>query len=151
MRPRSRRSQTCRPTSFSFSVPSLLVGCQMGTVPAASGNPWWLAQVRPTSWSPLLNTSLYSRSNLAIAWLSPLLAQPSQAASYNSLTWGGTILCPFDGRCRGPSVVSPCDGPIFSSWTEWKWPSMDPASNFTNSGKGLTHCTKIHTLLSQLI
>jgi len=49
---------------------------------------------------------------------------------------------PWDGRCWGPSVASPSDGPMFS-WTEWNRPSMDPGGSFTASEKGLTHCTKI--------
>jgi len=39
--------------------------------------------------------------------------------------------------------VSPNDGPTSPSLMEWNQPTIDPAGSFTDSVKGLMHCTKI--------
>jgi len=54
----------------------------------------------------------------------------------------GVVLRPPHGRCRGLSVVVSHDGPPSSSWTEWNWPSVEPDGKFTDSVKGLVHCTQ---------
>jgi len=140
MRPCSRKSRTYQLISFSFSSPNLYVVCRIGTVPAASSISWRTAHVRPTSFSPLLNTSLYSRSNFVIAWRSSLLTQPWQAASYNSLICEGTVPRPLGGCFQWFSVISSNDG---STWFSWKHPSIDSAGSFTDFVKGLAHCNKI--------
>jgi len=142
IRPRSRKSRICRLTSFSCSGHNLRVGCWIGIVPTAKGVSWQTAWVWPASWSPLLNTSLYFRSNFAIARRSSLLMQPWQASLYKSLTCVKIGSWPPCGGGQRLSVVSPNDGPT-SPWTEWNRFTMNPAGSSTDSVKGLTHCVEI--------
>jgi len=77
--------------------------------------------------------------NLALSIV--CVAITGRLVQLSDMWWDGPP--PLGGLCWEPSVASPSDGPVCSSWTEWKRPSTDPDGSSTASEKGLTHCTKI--------